>query len=427
MFFLNVYTVFFSMLSLNLFSQEKIVSFGDEWKYYFEKKAPEVGWQNSNRITSVWETGVSGLGYGDKRVKTNIKGEVDVRKEGIAAYFTKTFIIEDPFKYLMYQLKLQKDDGAVIYLNGNEIKRIDMPSGKIGHNTWSSKAVKTQEREDELFSIIIAPEELNIGKNVLSASVHQCSVHSSDLVFNLEMDGYNDIETLIVLEKERAINNLHTKIKMKDLEYSQELEQKSLEKELISQKNGSYKVYLLIVFVLVLSSIVVLSQIYKNFTNRNLELITNNGSLRNQNQMKSSEMINISLNSLNSQQLLKVVKKDLEDSLGVESYTILKKSINRIVNNISYNIDSTEEWENLKKHFNVVHSGYVDKLSELHPLLTDVELRHCIFIKLHMQTKEIADVLHIDPRSVQSSRYRIKKKMGLEENVSLKEYLIGIS
>jgi len=49
-----------------------------------------------------------------------------------------------------------------------------------------------------------------------------------------------------------------------------------------------------------------------------------------------------------------------------------------------------------------------------------------MFIKTHLQTKEIARILLIDPRSVQTSRYLIKKKMGLEETIDLREYLLDL-
>ena len=48
-----------------------------------------------------------------------------------------------------------------------------------------------------------------------------------------------------------------------------------------------------------------------------------------------------------------------------------------------------------------------------------------MFIKLHLQTKEIARILLIDPRSVQTARYRIKKKMNLKEEEDLRRYLIS--
>jgi DNA-binding CsgD family transcriptional regulator len=50
-----------------------------------------------------------------------------------------------------------------------------------------------------------------------------------------------------------------------------------------------------------------------------------------------------------------------------------------------------------------------------------------MFIKLHLQTKEIAKILLIDPRSVQTARYRIKKKMNLDEDIDLRAYLLKIT
>ena len=90
-------------------------------------------------------------------------------------------------------------------------------------------------------------------------------------------------------------------------------------------------------------------------------------------------------------------------------------------------IEKDDEWKHLKKHFNTVYSGFYNVLTDLHPTLTEVELRHCMFIKLHMQTKEIARILHVDPRSVQASRYRIKKKMGLGEDTDLRNYIIHVA
>lgn len=422
----GIFTLLLSSISIALFSQTKFIQFGDEWKYYDQKDAPEKGWENSNRITSSWKKGRTGLGYGDRAIKTVINYGEDSNDKIITAYFTKSIRITDPFQFILYQISIEKDDGVVLYLNGREIYRKDMPLGEITHTTRASRLVVSGEQEELLHTVFLSPEDLQIGENILSASVHQGRKESEDLIFNLELIGSNDVGVLRFLKKERTIKDLHLGLKLKDLGHKQEIERITLEQKLLKQKNNSYKIYLSVALVLLFASILGLTQVWKIYRTKNIELIKTNISLKDQNQMKGAEMINVSLSSLNNKQLLKVIKKDLEDNLKENSLSATKKEINKIINNINYNIDSTEDWENLKKHFNVVHSGYVDKLNELHPSLTDIELRHCIFIKLHMQTKEIANVLHIDPRSVQSSRYRIKKKMGLDENVNLKEYLISI-
>ena len=124
---------------------------------------------------------------------------------------------------------------------------------------------------------------------------------------------------------------------------------------------------------------------------------------------------------MQNKQYFKEIKTDLK---GIE--TTDKKTVNSIISEINNVLESDKEWKNLKKHFDAVFSGFYDKLLKLHANLSETELRHCTFIKLHLQTKEIARMLLIDPRSVQTTRYRIKKKMNLSEQIDLREYLLKI-
>ncbi|WP_299106777.1 hypothetical protein [uncultured Tenacibaculum sp.] len=406
-------------------SQKRIIGLEEKWKYYSKKAAPPKGWENSHNITSGWKTGEAVLGYGNSETRTIINHGDDDSNKILTYYFTKSFHVEDPFECIVYQVKVLKDDGVVLYLNGREIFRVDMPLGEIDHVTKSSRLI-AMEQEEYLHTAFITPEDINQGENILSASVHQASKTSSDLSFDLQLIGHYDVKMLRVLEKERTIKNLYLDSKLKQLEHQQEIENINLKQALLTQKNDIYKMYFWVALILVGISIIVLLQVVHTYKEKRIRIAQSNMALRNQYQIKGAEMMNISLGALSNQQFLKSIKKDIEDNLKHANASTIRKEMNRIISNINFNSNSSEDWENLKKHFDVVHSGYVDKLSELHPILTNIELRHCIFIKLHMQTKEIANILHIDPRSVQSSRYRIKKKMGLEENVDLKEYLMKL-
>jgi len=133
-----------------------------------------------------------------------------------------------------------------------------------------------------------------------------------------------------------------------------------------------------------------------------------------------------SLNTVQDQQFLNDLKQDLSDAIADAKGGITATELKKAIRKIDYNLTHDEEWLNLMSHFNTVHIGFSDKLLKLHPSLTDTEQRHCIFIKLQMQTKEIAQILHIDPRSVQAARYRIKKKMNLGEGVDLRDYILKL-
>ena len=425
--FKSIYILLFSLVYVTTYSQKKIIEVGEEWKYYDEREAPPEGWQNSKKITASWKTGRSSLGYGALSPETTINKSKNRKNRVISYYFTKTVIIEDPKEFVLYQLKIKKDDGIVLYLNGEEIFREDMPLGKINHSTKASRVIMSDIEENMEYLVLVFPEDLKIGENIISSSVHQGMKKSGDLLFSLELVGYKDVRGVDFTRKEGSIKNLNTELKLKSLQHTQIIANENQELESLKQKSYGYLIGLTILMVLLFTFLIGMYQVWKRLLKKNKKLITINNSLRDYNQTKGSEMMNISLNSVNNKQFLKAVKKDLETSLKEDSHVAIKKDINRIINDINYNVNSAEDWENLKTHFNVVHSGYVNKLIELHPSLTDIEVRHCIFIKLHMQTKEIANVLHIDPRSVQSSRYRIKKKIGLAEDISLKEYLIRIS
>ncbi|MBE0641027.1 MAG: tetratricopeptide repeat protein [Bacteroidales bacterium] len=87
---------------------------------------------------------------------------------------------------------------------------------------------------------------------------------------------------------------------------------------------------------------------------------------------------------------------------------------------------SGEEWESIQGHFNEVHPDFFRKLMELSADLTQYDLKHCAYIKMNLTTKEIGRILNISERSVQTARYRIKKKLVLGQDIDLIQMLQSI-
>ncbi|PIA81214.1 hypothetical protein BFR04_14835 [Gaetbulibacter sp. 4G1] len=409
----------------NGYGQVKIIKTGDEWEFNDDGIEPPKDWIKQKNIINNWKTGASPLGYGSSLIKTTVSYGSDSENKHITKYFKKTFIVDDPYAYLIYKLNVQRDDGIVIYLNGHEVMRDNMPDGEITNETTAVDLIFTDATEKITHTKLLSPDLLNQGLNTICASVHQARKISSDCIFNLEIIGDNSAESIPLLLKEQAIKNLSLDIKLKEVNHKQELEKKELRIEFIEHSKNNYKISLFIICGILLLCILAFLYVFRNFIKKEKIYTENILDLKEANKNKDREMMNFSLSSLNNKQYLKELKRELE--FNIKNKTSLEqKGIKRIVNQIDYNLDHDEDWENLKKHFNAVHSGFFDKLIKLHPSLSEVELRHCIFIKLHMQTKEIANLLHIDPRSVQASRYRLKKKMNLNENTDLKEYLLSV-
>jgi hypothetical protein len=106
----------------------------------------------------------------------------------ITTWFRHAFTVDDPKAFLTATLGLIRDDGAVVYLNGREVFRSNMPTGTIGATTLASASVGGTD-ESTIFETDIDPALFVAGRNVLAVEVHQNDATSSDLSFQLQLTG----------------------------------------------------------------------------------------------------------------------------------------------------------------------------------------------------------------------------------------------
>ena len=66
------------------------------------------------------------------------------------------------------------------------------------------------------------------------------------------------------------------------------------------------------------------------------------------------------------------------------------------------------------------------RIKELHPSITPNDLRLCAYLRLNLSSKEIAPLLNISHKSVEVKRYRLRKKMGLDHDQSLADYILKV-
>jgi DNA-binding CsgD family transcriptional regulator len=110
------------------------------------------------------------------------------------------------------------------------------------------------------------------------------------------------------------------------------------------------------------------------------------------------------------------IVKDLPDSPGAKN---LKKLVKK-------NMSSKQDWITFEEAFNNADKDFFKKVKEMHPGLTTGDLRLCVYLRLNLSSKEIAPLLHISPRSVEIKRYRLRKKMDLDKETNLNDYIIQI-
>lgn len=82
-------------------------------------------------------------------------------------------------------------------------------------------------------------------------------------------------------------------------------------------------------------------------------------------------------------------------------------------------LTADDDWRYFKLRFEKVHPGFFERMKDCYPALSRTELRLCAYIRVGMTAKEIAQVLSVKPDTVNTSRYRIRKKMQLAPDASL--------
>ena len=112
----------------------------------------------------------------------------DPNNKRTAYYFRKAFTVQDPAAFAALTLRYLRDDGCVIYLNGTEIVRSNMPGGTVTPATLALLPLGSPE-ENTWLQAPVDPHLLVVGSNVIAVEVHQASANSDDLGFDLELQG----------------------------------------------------------------------------------------------------------------------------------------------------------------------------------------------------------------------------------------------
>lgn len=163
-----------------------LINFGESWKYLDNNTRP-ANWETSGYNDAAWASGASELGYADAPATTVSYGP-DANNKYITTYFRKAFNITGLSGYNNFTLNVVRDDGVVVYVNGAEVARDNMPGGTPGHSTLASAAISgTGETTPISFSLSTC--SFVEGANTIAVEMHQNDITSSDLSFNLELIG----------------------------------------------------------------------------------------------------------------------------------------------------------------------------------------------------------------------------------------------
>ncbi|MCG3148115.1 MAG: hypothetical protein PCFJNLEI_01557 [Verrucomicrobiae bacterium] len=177
---------------------ERVIGEGDSWRYYKGSSTPPTqggtNWTQVGFVDSTWGgPAPGGFGYGDADDLTVFS---DMQNSYASVFIRRSFTITDTNGISRLSLGADYDDGIVVYLNGTEVARRNMPGGTVTHTTLASGNHEASRGEgsgtpNEKEFIALNPAVLLNGNNVLAVSGHNTSLGSSD--FSLIVELYTNV------------------------------------------------------------------------------------------------------------------------------------------------------------------------------------------------------------------------------------------
>ena len=150
-----------------------------------------------------------------------------------------------------------------------------------------------------------------------------------------------------------------------------------------------------------------------------------NEKLQDEISFKSQELANSTMLIIKKNEFLLDLKRVLKSQKNQLESRFPDKYYFDLVKKIDDNIASSDDWQTFETNFERAHEEFIKKLKTGYPKLTPGDLRLCAYLRMNLSSKEIAPLLGISVRGLENHRYRLRKKMGLEIDINLSEFLMS--
>jgi DNA-binding CsgD family transcriptional regulator len=142
---------------------------------------------------------------------------------------------------------------------------------------------------------------------------------------------------------------------------------------------------------------------------------------------KNRELSNMTMHLVQRGKVLAKIKEVISAVIKNHDINDSSPSFRHLIRLIRDVEKSDQDWENFSIHFNTVNTNFFNKLKDQFPELTPNELKLCAYLKMNLSTKEIAQLMNITIKAVEVGRYRLRKKLHIQSETNLYDFLIQIS
>jgi tetratricopeptide (TPR) repeat protein len=239
----------------------------------------------------------------------------------------------------------------------------------------------------------------------------------------------NNLERSALDIAEAIINkkNMIQKDRMRSL--FEEIEHKSdlmLRKEQLSKAKGrQVLVSSLLGALLIILGIVALNlRNSKRFTDQNAKLVRREKELINDKlKNKENDLARMSTYIVSKNDLLNSIISDLDYHTSLIENKKDRRLMVPLKKKISEKIDESADWDQFQVQFSSAYPKFIEKLTSQYSNLRSGDIKLCCYLKMNMNTKDIAQIAGLSVRAIENKRYRLRKKLNLSTDVSLESFL----
>lgn len=184
-----------------------LINGGANWKYFDGGQSPGTNWMQPDFDDSGWSNGIARLGYGDPTTATTVNFGADPNNKYVTTYFRRSFAL--PWNAVLTNLnfRLARADGAVVWLNGQEVFRTNMPDGPIDYTNQALAAMPAYKNQ------IFYPKDLPVAgsspqTNLVAVEVHLSAVTNATMGFDMELIGSGNLLPMPSLSIAQSNDNL---------------------------------------------------------------------------------------------------------------------------------------------------------------------------------------------------------------------------
>jgi DNA-binding CsgD family transcriptional regulator len=141
---------------------------------------------------------------------------------------------------------------------------------------------------------------------------------------------------------------------------------------------------------------------------------------------KNKELANTTQHLIHKNKILNLIKHQLVDVNRQMTEESKKNEIEQVIKRINKDLKNEKFQDVFDSYFDDVHQDFVKRLKKKHNDLTPKDLRLCAYLKMNLSSKQIAPLMNISIRGVEIGRYRLRKKLNIEHEANLIDYLLSV-